>query len=196
MAVETDGSSDEDRRRRRTEEKPAAQVRFLMVQEKEEQAEIPVWTKPPTAEKEVAPPGGRRGSPLLARTKLAGGDRVGLQRNKKKKPKNGHKARLKHQFRTTKTTLQQVLNNHEHVFKEEFGTLEGMEATIHVNIKSNKNMLSGQAQQPGKHHANVLSRPSLPDTASEKEMTEQVWMMDVLVDADTHGQVKDGVERA
>lgn len=91
---------------------------------------------------------------LLERSWL---EEIGLDWREMKKRKNWHKARKKHQFRTTKTTLQQVLNNLEHVFKEEFGTLEGMEATIHVNIKYNKNMLSGQAQQPGKHHANVLS---------------------------------------
>ncbi|XP_061570028.1 uncharacterized protein K02A2.6-like [Cololabis saira] len=46
--------------------------------------------------------------------------------------KNGHKARKIHQLKTIEATLQQVLNKHEVVFKEELGTLKGTKATIHV----------------------------------------------------------------
>ena len=45
--------------------------------------------------------------------------------------KNRRKAG-KVQVKTTENTLQQVLNKHKDVFKEELGTLKGTKATIHV----------------------------------------------------------------
>ena len=46
--------------------------------------------------------------------------------------KNSRKARKVHQVKTTENPLQQMLNKHEEVFKEELGTLKGTKATIHV----------------------------------------------------------------
>lgn len=37
-----------------------------------------------------------------------------------------------HKIKTTENTLQQVLNKHEDVFKEELSTLKGTKVTIHV----------------------------------------------------------------
>lgn len=46
--------------------------------------------------------------------------------------KTNHKACKVLHVKTEKMTLQQVLNKHENVFKEELGTLKGTKATIHV----------------------------------------------------------------
>lgn len=46
--------------------------------------------------------------------------------------KSRHKSREVHQLKTTENSLNQVLDKHENVFKDELGTLKGAKATIHV----------------------------------------------------------------